>query len=389
MTPLFPADPLPIPAPVWLLKGLAWTTLLLHFLFMNVVLGGSLLSLVYCVKGKPRHLEAALGVARALPSVMAYTITFGVAPLLFLQVLYGPVFYTAAVLVAPFFLAIIPVLILAYYLMYLLSWRWDKLGGARPVLFAAVFALLGYVGFTYANLFTLVCDPERFKPLYLAAPSGAHLNTAEVTLLPRLLHVLFGAVAVAGLFVALQGIRKLPRDPEQGRWQYRSGATWFCGATVIAMLVGVWWLFALPPEQRGLFLGGSLLGTLAFGVGVAAALAALVHVWLGINSNRPGWMLWTGVGALAVTVLCMLLMRDVLRDAALAPYWRTADLKVEPQWGAILLFLLLFVGGLGFCFWLLRLARRAFPPPDLPPLGSGGYRFILPKGPGSDGAKGP
>lgn len=377
----FPFTPdFAVPAPVWLLKALGLVTLTVHFLFMNVVLGGSLLAAVYCVKGRAKHLEAALGIARAMPFAMAYTVTFGVAPLLFLQVMYGPLFYTSAILMAPFVWALIPVLIVAYYTQYLLSWRWDSLPAAlRPALFLLVAALLGYVGFVYVNLFTLVQAPETLRAMYLADPSGAHLNAAEVTRWPRALHMLFGAVAVAGLFVAMQGIRKLPRDPEQGRWEYRSGATWFCGSTLVAMGVGIWWLLALPREQMMAFMGGSVLGTAAFTAGLLAGIAALAHAWLGINSPKPGRMLWSAVGALAVTVLCMAVMRDVLRDAALAQTFDVWALSVKTQWVATGLFLLLFVGGIALCVWLLRLAASAFPPSQGPPLGSGGYKMPEPK----------
>lgn len=384
MTPAFPFAPdFLVPAPVWLLKALGLATLSIHFLFMNVVFGGCLLGAVYCVKGKERHFEAALGIARALPFAMAYTVTFGVAPLLFIQALYGPLVYTAAILMAPFVWAIVPVLIAAYYAQYLLSWRWDRLSRwTRPILFLCVALALGYVGFVNANLFTLVQDPERFRSLYLADPSGRHFNVAEITLWPRALHMFFAAVAVAGLFVALQGLRKLRRDPEQGRWQYRSGATWFSGSTLIVMAVGFWWLLALPREQMMTFMGGSVLGTAAFGLGFLAGLAALAHAWLGINSRKPERTLWSAVGALVVTVLCMVVMRDALRDAALKPLYDVWALPVKTQVVATGLFLLLFAGGTAPCVWLLRLAAKAFPPPDSPPLGSGGYKMPVPKGKG-------
>jgi len=382
--PAFPLAPdFVIPAPIWLLKALGLTTLAVHLLFMNVAFGGCLLGATYCVKGKERHLEAALGIARALPFAMAYTVTFAVAPLLFLQTLYGPLFYSAAILMAPYVWAIVPVLIVAYYTQYLLSWRWDRLPrGLRPVLFLGVALLLGYVGFVNVNLFTLVQDPEQFRGLYLADPAGFHLNAAEVTRWPRALHVFFGAVAVAGLFVALQGIRKLPRDPEQGRWQYRSGATWFCGSTLVSIVVGFWWLLALPREQMLTLMGGSALGTAAFALGCLSGLAALAHAWLGINSRKPARMLWSAVGAVAVAVLCMVVMRDALRGAALKPYYDIGALTVKPQWVAVSLFLLLFAGGTALCIWLLRVAAKAFPPPESPPLGSGGYKMPAPKAKG-------
>lgn len=369
-----------IPGPVWLMKTLALITLTVHLLLMNIVFGGSLLGLVYCIKGKARHLEAAQGIARTLPFAMAYLISFGVAPLLFLQALYGPLVYSAAIVVAPFFWSIVPVLIVAYYTQYLLAWRWDRLPAMlRPILFLLIILLAGFVGFVNVNLFTLIQTPDALRALYLADPSGWHLNAAEVTRLPRALHMFFGALAMAGLFMAYLGIRKLQRDPEQGRWQYRSGATWFFGATLLTMATGAWWLMALPREQMRIFMGGDLLATVAFGVAFLAAFFALHCLWFGIRSPRPGRLLWAGVGSAVLAVAGMVVMRDTLRDAALSGQYDVWKVAVKTQWVAMILFLVLFVGGIALCVWLTKLAVSAFPPPDGPPLGSGGYRMPAPK----------
>ena len=54
MTPIIPlADPLPQPAPVWLLWALLQLTFFLHLLAMNVVLGGSILALHWRMSRRP------------------------------------------------------------------------------------------------------------------------------------------------------------------------------------------------------------------------------------------------------------------------------------------------------------------------------------------------
>ena len=374
---LIPPDSLALPSPAWLLKGLSDFTLALHFLFMNVALGGTLLCAVYVAKGKARHLEAGFGLARALPFAMAYAIAFGVAPLLFVQVLYGRFFYTAAILMAPFFLAIVPALVLAYAVIYFLAWRWDALGRSRLIMLALIFVSLCYVGFVQANVFTLMCDPACFKGMYLAHTGGFQLNGAEVTLLPRLFHFVFGAVAVAALFVALQGLRKLKRNPEQGRWQYRSGATWFAGSTLVNIAVGLWWLMDLAPEEQRLFMGQNIWATIVFALAILLAAAAVALVLLGIGSPKPGRMLIGAIAATILTLLGMVFLRAILRDAELRPFYDAAKTPVSPQWGALALFAILFAAALGLMAYLARLAVKAFPPPKDAPLGSGGYRFKI------------
>jgi len=360
MIPIIPPlDPMPVPAPIWLLKGLLWVTFAIHLILMNLTLGGSLMSAVYAFKGKDRDLDLSRGLARALPFVMPFTITFGVAPLLFVQVLYGPLFYSASILMATPFLAIIGVLIVAYYLMYLLGWQGDRLGKLQGPIAAVIFLLLGYVGFTHVNLYSLMTDPSRFKAIYLSGPGGLHMNLAEPTILPRFLHMFLGALAVTGLFVAYFGQRRLKMEPEIGRWQFKAGVTWFASATVLNLGIGVWWLLAIPRETMIVFMGGSALATGAFVGGLVFAISALILALLGINSLKPLPMLMGSVHTLIATILCMVLMRDALRDALLKPAYDVWSLPTAPQWVAIALFLLLFVAGLAACGWLLKLSSRA------------------------------
>ena len=115
-------DPMPLPAPVWLLRTLLLLTFFLHVLFMNCLLGGTAVALVCTMRRKSSAFSARLAgdIGRLLPSVFAFTITLGVAPLLFLQVMYGHLLYASSILIGVPWLAIIGMVILAYYGVLLL-----------------------------------------------------------------------------------------------------------------------------------------------------------------------------------------------------------------------------------------------------------------------------
>src|SRR5512146_548330 len=95
------ADPMPLPAPVWLLTALLLLTFFLHLLAMNCLVGGGLVALVSAVRGKSDEMSRHIGrkLANILPVIMAATITLGVAALLFVQVLYGQLFYSSSILI--------------------------------------------------------------------------------------------------------------------------------------------------------------------------------------------------------------------------------------------------------------------------------------------------
>ena len=98
--------------------------------------------------------------------------TLGVAPLLFVQVLYGRVFFTSSILMAWFWLAIVPLVILAYYGAYLLAFRGERLGRAGR--WVAVVATLCFaaVAFLQVTNATRGLRPETFLDAYRGTPRG-------------------------------------------------------------------------------------------------------------------------------------------------------------------------------------------------------------------------
>ncbi len=355
--PAAPPD-LPVPGPLWLVKVLLYATFTLHLLFMNAVWGGAFLTAVYLFKGQEKHREMAALLASYLPSLTAFAILFGVAPLLFVQVLYGRLFYTASILLGTPVLLVIPVLLAAYGLLYFLERRLREGGKGAAGVALGAFLGLGYVGFTQANLFALLSDPERFPAKYLSHPGGFQFNLADFTVLPRFLHFFLASVALTGLVVAIRGARRLPLEPERGRWQYRSGITWFAGATLVNFAAGTWWLLALPDEGIRAAMGGNLLGTSALAAGLLFGLAALVLSLMGINSVKASAFLRASAACLLLTLLSMVILRDVVRDALLRAAAEPPP-AFRPQWGALSLFLVLFAAGSALAVYLFTVLARA------------------------------
>lgn len=135
---MFPFDyPLPTIAYLTLYGG----TLVLHVATMNYVLAGStflaLLGVWEAIRGPALRWRPVANLVREwLPFALGVTITAGVAPLLFVQILYKLPYYTANLLLFNRWMAILPVLIVAFYLLYLQkSHMWQA---RRPAVRAAV-----------------------------------------------------------------------------------------------------------------------------------------------------------------------------------------------------------------------------------------------------------
>ena len=125
---------------------------------------------------------------------------------------------------------------------------------------------------------------------------------------------------------------------------------WFTYATVVEIGTGIPFLFSLPKNIQQLFLGGAALHTSLF---LAALIAAFFALYYGAKER-----VWPATVAMAATILFMVLVRDLARQAYLAEYFHPADLQVVPQWSPMFLFLAILVIGIAVVIYMLRLAAR-------------------------------
>lgn len=334
--------PDPITAPWWVFEALGLVTFTVHLLLMNVVLGASLLGAWRVLR------RQGLGTDRgAIPTVLALAINFGVAPLLFVQVTYGHLIYTSSILMGAFWLLVVPLLILAYYGAYVAKVAKPDGALGRVATLVSTLLLL-YVAFIYVNNMTLMLQPARWTE-YFANRDGTMLNLGDPSLWPRFLHMLVGAVAVTGLYRALGAAflarRRGEPEPLDG---IRGGLRLLAFATMLEVLIGLWFLMALPREVMLLFMGRSALGTATLALGLGLSVALIVVALRG----RLGW----STGLLLATMLVMVLQRWVVRQGYVQAFFDPRDLPLELAWSPLLAFLGVFALGLAVVAWLIRVA---------------------------------
>ncbi len=353
-------DPLPLPAPEWLLLALLLVTFFLHIVAMNLLVGGTLAAFVSALGPRTEVARRLFpDLAKTLPSLVAATITLGVAPLLFLQALYGRFFYTSSVLMGGPWMLVLLFLTLAYYALYLVAFRHATPGRGPAALVLAALALLLAVGFTYSNNLMLALTPDTWAATYFADRSGWNLNLGEATLVPRVLHFLVAAAALGGLLVAFLGMARWRGDPGYGRALVARGGAWFAHATFAQVLFGTWFLVSLPREKLLLFMGDSVAGTALLSLGIGCGIAAAVIAWKAARLPDPRRGVVRAASLVALAIASMIMVRHVLREAYLAPYSEPAMTAV--QWTVLLLFLAIFLCGVGLWAVMLRRYFRAAP----------------------------
>lgn len=356
-TNLIPSvDPNPLPAPYWLLKLLLIVTFILHILAMNFMLGGGVVALLAKWRAKSGTAGARmfLDVAKRLPVLLPAAITLGIAPLLFMQVLYGQFFYTSSILMAwPWFLVLV-LLTLAYYGFYYVSFRSGRNPGRAGGVMLSSVVLVFLIGFLFTNNITLSQTPARWGAKYFASAAGWHLNLSEPTVFPRYLHFFVAAVAVGGLLLVFMALANWKRDRVYAGQLLAFGGRTFMFATMAQFVVGIVFLVSLPPAMRMLFMGGNPLATVLLLVGVTGGLAAIFLMSDALHKQSIRVAAFYVPAIIGVVIACMSVMRDILRDAYLVLYFHPRQFAVKTPWSVLPLFLVLFLGGVALWFVMLR-----------------------------------
>ncbi len=350
--PLAPAGPAP------LFAALLVATFLLHLVAMNLLLGGALLlvALRFGRRGADASHRDALArtLEKAGPVVAAATVTLGVAPLLFLQVLHGRVFFTSAIVMGWLWLAIVPLAMLAYYGAYALA-RSPEGRAPRRWVSAAVAVLLLAVAFLQATNATRSLRPETLRAAHLSDPRGLTLNLGDPTFWPRYLHLVLGALAVAALATALLGRWWRTSAPARAEWAVRRGLSVFALATAANVFVGLAFLIALPkPVLIRLVGGGTRWSMLLLALGLLLAVALAGAALLAPGAKRRDLAALALSGLLLATLAAMVLLRDELRRVTFANAAVEPAPAAAPQWGAFALFVVLLVVGAGAIGWMVR-----------------------------------
>ena len=186
----------------------------LHLLLMNAMLGFAVLSLYSLLKGGKTDRRLAHELAKALPVLIAFAVNFGVAALLFLQVLLGQFFYTSSVLMAVFWLCVPAFLIVAYYAAYIYDFRFDSLGKAGAVPIALASALFFAIAFLFTSNTTLMIEPLRWSGYFSDPgrdPAGRGKRRHVGALPPFRDQRAGGGGAVRGRLRAVEGEAAIPR----------------------------------------------------------------------------------------------------------------------------------------------------------------------------------
>jgi hypothetical protein len=364
--PSFPAvDPIPLPAPIWLLKLLHIVTLALHFVAVEMLLGGLLLAVLLSLFGRsPEALVATRAIARRLTTVMTFVINLAVPPLLFAQVLYGRALYTSSVLIGVYWISVVGLVSLTYWLLYRFAARLEAGKSAWWVGLTA-WLLAGSIARLLSTNMTLMLRPEVWRSMYSASAMGAYLPPRDPTLEPRWLLMLAGGLFVGGLWLVYLAGRST-FTAEEKSYLAGLGGKVAAGFGLVYLAAGVWAANVQPDAVKAGLAGNAVypfykfFGMAGYGWLALVVVAVLLGAYAGFAKVAANWLGWAAALVVLLTEIMFTVYRDGVRDVTLLTkgydVWARA---VETNWWVVGLFLVLFVAGLGVVGWLISVVARA------------------------------
>ncbi len=328
-------------------------TLAAHWMFIGGAVGATFVVLLNSLRPKD---EIRRAVTRTLlvflPFMLSMGVTLGIAPLLFVQVLYGNFFYSANVLIAGWWLLVVPLVIANLYLFYYARGKVQNSDGLRPLLPLVMMAVFILLVLTLSSNMTLMQTPAAWTEARTAGPMSLFVDS---TVAIRAVFAFLGFLASGGVFVAILGRGGFMHDAAAGTQAIRTGLRVTLVASLLQLGWGVLLTASLPAEQRAALLRGEMPTVLFY---VAIATLVLVPILAAWSLARRTW---TAICATATTLFlagtAITFARDGLRQVALAPHFSLSSVAVNPQWGPFVMFLVFLVVGIVAIVALLKLAR--------------------------------
>ena len=364
-------DPAGAPAHPLIFLVLGVVTFALHMTAVNVMLGTLGLSAWGSFSQNPywQRLAGALGTTAKV--AVSIAIVLGVAPLLFVQVIYDPFWYTSNVISAWWllgFLAILTVAYLALYRFYGLNHQYAEDGSALPIQGApqgglwlvGSFILMVTCGVIMHAVVNQSLQPGEWMNWYapegVVDPHGRELHSITVARVAFFL--LLSIPVTAGWLFGMRRYLLSAGEEDYGYIDFIENLAHNMAriGSLLVLLAGAAWMMTLPESmvwfRSSLWM---LLGLIPLAYFGAMSFIQKKRV-LCIFCN------YMAFGMTLIMAIVLAALREVLRFVTLleAAGWDALAYKVNMDWSSTVIFFVTFlvVGGLNLTY-LLTLAWKS------------------------------
>jgi hypothetical protein len=290
--------------------------------------------------------------------VLSAAITAGVAPLLFLQILFQREFYSANLLLFGRWMAVLPALTFGFYLLYLVKgdWLWSRSLAVRALVVTVIFACFAFIGWSWSENHVLSTAGQS---VWIEHYTAGRMNYLSRELWPRL------GVWLGGVFPVMAALVAWPlASSDETTGTARRLARYSLFGLVVSLGCIGWYLGVLDVPLRAAVLSGPWrVWQAAIVLGVVLQMVAWVLVW---RADRllvlPRWLALIGaVFAVAGVAVCREAIRTSRLDMAQLLPRHQAAAEVGGFWLFAIFFVLNAAAIAGCVLLVARYARRESP----------------------------
>lgn len=329
-TPVPHDIPLPLPAAEAFLKTLLVLAFVVHILFVNLMVGGAILSLYYEIKGRKNALydELSYFIAETITVNKSLAVVFGVAPLLLINTIYTVWFYAANVLTGSIWIMVVPSVTVAFLLTYLHKYSWPSLKNHKAIhisIMAAAVVVFLFIPLIFLTNINLMLFPDRWSQV-----KGFTSALMLPNVFPRYFHFLAACLAATSLFLVwtLKSGRWIKAGSSLEKNKLQLMREFYSVALIVSclqFLIGPLVLFTLPTQ------GMNLKMLVAIFTGVVFAAHAIRYMWHELKSSAEeiGKNVIKISVLIGLTVLFMASGRHFYREQALSVSKEAVRKKTE------------------------------------------------------------
>lgn len=255
-TPVPKDIPLPLPLPEWLLVVILVISFLFHIIFINLMVGGSIITLWAQIKGlkNMKYDVFAHEIAKTITVNKSMAVVLGVAPLLSINTLYTVYFYSVNALTGFAWIMIIPLVTIAFLLTYLHKYTWKALENNKRLhigIIALAVMIFLFIPLIFLTNVNLMMFPEKWGTV-----KGFMSALILPNVFPRYLEFLSACIAVTGIFIVwYNGRKNYPVEAiyqDFSRYELKKlGYSIAVAGLSCQILFGVIVLFTLPSKGVG------------------------------------------------------------------------------------------------------------------------------------------
>ena len=337
-------DPAGLPFYPIVFQALLVFTFALHITMINLVAGAIFVAITEIGKRSEFGIRLAKAMGRVITVGFSVAIVLGVAPLLFVQVIYDPYWYTATTMSAfwaMLFLALVTAAFYAGYGFYLGNKDSAPATGRDGMAWLAALMVIA------AGLIIHMLSMEQLLSGHwkewvvsegTVSFAGGEFHGVSFG---RFAHFILSSGAVIGVFMMLYAWYFRDRadyEPDYLDYVGRQGVKIAVWSTLASVGAGFWWFGTVPEEfmfaRNPFFLAGAIMGVCAL-------------IYIAGSAARPAERAVPSAIFLFLTILVMCCAREGLRmDYAGAAGYSIFDYKLNVDWPSTILFFATFVMGL-------------------------------------------